>query len=90
MLLQSIIDARGERYPARVNAPAPHAGLRELAQVTASIARAQSKVNALAEKRKALIYRLDAEQVSRRDMAAAMGVTVQTVYRIAPAAEAPT
>ena len=62
--------------------PAP--SLDELARLTTAITTAQQEVNDLSGRRLAMIRALYASGTDYKDMAAAMGVTVQTVYRIAP------
>jgi DNA-directed RNA polymerase specialized sigma24 family protein len=62
--------------------PAP--SLEELGRVSRQITEKQGEVNALSERRQDLIRALDAQGVTYADMARAMGVTVQTVYRLAP------
>ena len=64
--------------------PAPEPSLDELARLTTAITTAQQEVNDLSQRRLAMIKALHATGVQYKDMATAMGVTVQTVYRIAP------
>lgn len=66
--------------------PTGPATLEELTSITEQITSGQVEVNRLAGERKRLIRALDAQGVDYRAMAAAMGVTVATVYRIVPKA----
>lgn len=73
--------------PPMTAAPAPASpapSLDELARLTTAITEAQQEVNDLSGRRLAMIRALHAAGTDYKDMAAAMGVTVQTVYRIAP------
>lgn len=66
-------------------APAtPEPSLDELARLTTAITTAQQEVNDLSSQRLAMIRALHTAGTDYKDMAKAMGVTVQTVYRIAP------
>lgn len=68
-------------------APAPRpATLESLSEITREISAGQTEVNRLSEDRKRIIRDLDAAGTDYKDMAAAMGVTVATVYRIVPKA----
>lgn len=62
----------------------PEPSLDELARLTRAITSAQQEVDDLSSRRKAMIRTLHASGTDYKDMATAMGVTVQTVYRIAP------
>lgn len=71
--------------PPPVPAPRP-ATLHSLAEITREISSGQEQVNRLSEERKRIIRDLDRQGTDYKDMAAAMGVTVATVYRIVPKA----
>lgn len=65
-------------------APEPEPSLDELARLTTAITETQQQVNDLSSRRLRMIRDLHAAGTDYKDMATAMGVTVQTVYRIAP------